>query len=73
VNADPDEFNFLLYRKPSEGLLFVALDSVVGYIRKLSGEMSIEDDNVVHSIISDSFDKLADILEGIEDADSYEI
>lgn len=65
-----DEFRFLLIRHPDNGLIFVALDSVVGYIRYLSRELSHVSDQALEPAvamgISKAFDLLSDRIEEIE-------
>ena len=65
-----DEFRFLLLRHQDNGLVFVALDSVVGYIRYLSREISRVSEEAIDPAIavsiSKAFDLLSDRIEEIE-------
>lgn len=69
-----EDFRFLLMKSPENGLIFVALDSVVGYIRHLSRELSnvsesSEDEGAaVAGGISRAFDLLANRIEEIDSA-----
>lgn len=68
------DFRFLLIRHPDNGLVFVALDSVVGYIRYLSRELSTvayqAEDPSITAGISKAFDLLSDRIEDIESGDT---
>lgn len=65
-----DEFSFLLLRHSDNGLVFVALDSVVGYIRYLSRELAHASEEAIDpataTAISKAFDLLSDRIEEIE-------
>jgi hypothetical protein len=62
-----EDFSFLLLKSPEDGLTFVALDSVVGYIRQLSEDI-IKTDVDKHSadLLSNAFGALASRLEEID-------
>jgi len=66
-----EDFKFLVMRDPDNGLVFVALDSVVGYIRHLSEEVeaaaSFSDDSVGSYIVSRAFALLSDRFEEMEE------
>ena len=65
-----EHFNFLIMRDRENGLIFVALDSVTGYIRHLAHELSEAswrfDDPSSGAIISRAFELLSDRLEEME-------
>lgn len=66
-----EEFRFLVLRNPENGLVFVALDSVVGYIKHLSNELSnisfMSEDPMATDIIARAFDLLSSRLEEMEE------
>ena len=66
-----DGFKFLVLRNPENGLVFVALDSIVGYIRHLSNELSefsfMSEDPASTHVISRAFSLLSDRLEEMEE------
>lgn len=66
-----EDFKFLVLRNPENGLVFVALDSVVGYIRHLAAELSevafLSEDSAATDIISRAFVLLSDRLEDMEE------
>jgi hypothetical protein len=66
-----DDFRFLVLKNPENGLVFVALDSVVGYIRHLSNELAnvsfMSEDPVATDVISRAFSLLSDRLEDMEE------
>jgi len=65
-----DDFKFLIMRNTENGLVFVALDSVVGYIRHLARELEnvseYTDDPTGTSIIAKSFNLLSNRIEEME-------
>jgi hypothetical protein len=65
-----EDFKFLVLKNHENGLVFVALDSVVGYIRHLSDELSnvslMSEDPAATSIISRAFALLSQRLEEME-------
>jgi hypothetical protein len=65
-----EDFKFLVLKNRENGLVFVALDSVVGYIRHLSDELSnvslMSEDPAATSIISRAFALLSERLEEME-------
>ena len=66
-----DGFKFLVLRNPENGLVFVALDSIVGYIRHLSNELDnvsfMSEDPTATHVISKAFSLLSDRLEEMEE------
>lgn len=66
-----EHFKFLVLKNPENGLVFVALDSIVGYIKHLSNELSeisyLSEDPAATDIISRAFALLSDKLEEMED------
>ena len=66
-----EDFRFFIMRNQENGLVFVALDSVVGYIRHLSQELAnvsyISEDPASTSVISRAFALLSDRLEEMEE------
>jgi len=66
-----EDFKFLVMRDPDNGLVFVALDSIVGYIRHLSDEVkesaSFYDDSIGADVISRAFSLLAEKFEEMEE------
>jgi hypothetical protein len=66
-----EDFRFLIMRNQENGLVFVALDSIVGYIRHLSQELAnashISEDPASTSVISHAFSLLSDRLEEMEE------
>lgn len=66
-----EDFKFLVLRNPENGLVFVSLDSVVGYIRHLSNELanvsSVSEDPSSTDIISRAFALLSERLEDMEE------
>lgn len=66
-----EHFKFLVLKNPENGLVFVALDSIVGYIKHLSNELLeisyLSDDPAATDIISRAFALLSDKLEEMED------
>lgn len=65
-----EEFKFLVIKNPDNGLTFLALDSVVGYIRHLSKELGalskVTDDSAMIDIISGSLYILAKRFESMD-------
>lgn len=68
-----EDFRFLVLKNPDNGLVFVALDSVVGYIRHLSNELAnisfMSEDPAATDIISRAFALLSERLEEMEELD----
>jgi hypothetical protein len=68
--SEDDHFNFLIMKDHDNGLVFVALDSVVGYIKHLSQELSEvswrSDDPATTAVISRAFELLSERLEKME-------
>jgi len=65
------DFKFLVMRDPDNGLVFVSLDSMVGYIRYLAKELDevafMSDDSTATQIISRAFFLLSDRFENMEE------
>ena len=62
-----EDFSFLLLKSPEGGLTFVALDSVVGYIKQLSEDITKTDvDPASADLLSSAFSALASRLEEID-------
>ena len=68
-----EDFKFLVLKNPTNGLVFVALDSIVGYIRHLSSELAdvsfMSEDPAATDVISRAFNLLSDRLEEMEEQD----
>jgi hypothetical protein len=68
---EKEDFKFLVLRNPDNGLVFVALDSIVGYIRHLSNELAevsfMSEDPAATSVISKAFELLSNRLEEMEE------
>jgi hypothetical protein len=66
-----EDFKFLVLRNPENGLVFVSLDSVVGYIRHLSNELAsvsfMSEDPASTDVISRAFALLSERLEEMEE------
>jgi F420-dependent methylenetetrahydromethanopterin dehydrogenase len=64
------DFKFLVMKDPDNGLVFVALDSMVGYIKHLSEEIetaaAFSDDSVGAVIVSRAFQLLSERIEKME-------
>lgn len=65
-----EDFKFLIMRNQDNGLVFIALDSIVGYIRHLARELEYvsedTEDPAGTSVIAKSFRLLSDRLEEME-------
>lgn len=62
-----EDFSFLLLKSPEDGLTFVALDSVVGYIKQLSEDITKTDiDPGSSDLLSKAFEALANRFEEID-------
>jgi hypothetical protein len=65
------DFKFLVMRDPDNGLVFVSLDSMVGYIRYLAKELDeiafMSEDAASTQIISRAFFLLSDRFEDMEE------
>ena len=65
-----EDFKFLIMRNKDNGLVFIALDSVVGYIRHLARELEYvsadTEDPGGTQIIAKSFKLLSDRIEEME-------
>lgn len=62
-----EDFSFLLLKSPEDGLTFVALDSVVGYIKQLSEDITKTDiDPDSSDLLSKAFEALANRFEEID-------
>jgi hypothetical protein len=68
-----EDFKFLVLKNHENGLVFVALDSVVGYIRHLSEELAnvsfMSEDPAASHVISRAFALLSERLEDMEQED----
>jgi hypothetical protein len=63
------DFNFALIRDPKTGLIYVSLDSMVGYIRTLAGDVLRGDEEkpefqLIYTMLND----IADIVATLEDS-----
>lgn len=69
-----EEFKFLVMKNPENGLIFVSLDSMVGYLRHLSRAMdSISwrtEDSAGTDMIAKAFSLLSDKLEEMQEDNS---
>lgn len=65
------DFRFLVLKNPKTGLIFVSLDSVVGYLKTLSYDLErlSEQSNgeVMPSVIGKAVEIIAERLESMED------